>query len=374
MAKPVEITNRQGKTQLVTPGRKYPFTKPDGTVGYIVYDDKGGGQFTADPSAPKPKPKPMPPVSITNRQGETQLVTPGRGYPFTKPDGTRGYIVYDDKGGAQFTAYPTQPKTPEPKTPAPAEPEKPAEPKTPEPRPKPVPVKSTRQQELDKINADKTLSPEEKWEIANPGLAAARRERKAIRGTSETDNPLMTGLRDAMPSPSTALDPKAFKADLAKSKIKPSAYSSLLDNPRRMKFTDSYDLVLDYLLSEGHADTVDEAHYVMMQLDSEYIRSIVESPGEWFRGRLNPDNSVAAQAQRRSPFTQPTKPLPSIPSPFAKPASRDDSGKLTTYGAGGGAEAERRGKTREQVMKQGAENLENKKRTQPVNQGPDFGR
>ena len=211
--------------------------------------------------------------------------------------------------------------------------------------------------------------------------------------------------------------------------------------------TEAYDVVLDYLLSEGHADTVEEAHYVMMQLDSEYVQSIVEgfpgvsgrqdpgeklklhqtpggrryytgpggremnpddvnkvmrgelmvkkqtpkpttqvahyelegeeiveSPGEWFRGRLNSNNSVASQAQRRSPFTQPTKPLPSTPSPFAKPASRDDSGKLTTYGAGGGAEAERRGKTREQVMKQGAENLENKKRTQPVNQGPDFGR
>jgi hypothetical protein len=147
----------------------------------------------------------------------------------------------------------------------------------PKPRPRPVPVKSRRQQELDAINADKTLSPREKWEKANPGLAAAQREREAIRGTSETDNPLMSGLRSAMPSPSTALDPKAFKADLAKSKIKPSAYSSLLDNPRRLKFTDSYDLVLDYLLSEGHADTVDEAHYVMMQLDSEYIQSIVES-------------------------------------------------------------------------------------------------
>ena len=308
MAKPVEITNRQGKTQLVTPGRKYPFTKPDGTVGYIVYDDKGGGQFTADPSAPKPKPKPMPPVSITNRQGETQLVTPGRGYPFTKPDGTRGYIVYDDKGGAQFTAYPTQslkpqPKTPEPKTPEPKTPE----PKTPEPRPRPVPVKSTRQQELDKINADKTLTPERKWEIANPGLAAARREREAIRGTSETDNPLMTGLRSAMPSPSTALDPKAFKADLAKSKIKPSAYSSLLDNPRRMKFTDSYDLVLDYLLSEGHADTVDEAHYVMMQLDSEYIRSIVEQqdtilPAEAAFNKSTPEQRAAYKEKYGTPY------------------------------------------------------------------------
>jgi hypothetical protein len=51
-----------------------------------------------------------------------------------------------------------------------------------------------------------------------------------------------------------------------------------------MKF-EAYDLVLDYLLSEGHVDTVEEAHYVMMQMDSEYIRSIVEGvnvrlPGE----------------------------------------------------------------------------------------------
>ena len=40
---------------------------------------------------------------------------------------------------------------------------------------------------------------------------------------------------------------------------------------------EAYDVVLDYLLSEGHADTVEEAHYVMMQLDAEYIQSIVES-------------------------------------------------------------------------------------------------
>ena len=40
---------------------------------------------------------------------------------------------------------------------------------------------------------------------------------------------------------------------------------------------EAYDVVLDYLLSEGHADTIEEAHYVMMQLDSEYIQSIVEN-------------------------------------------------------------------------------------------------
>ena len=46
---------------------------------------------------------------------------------------------------------------------------------------------------------------------------------------------------------------------------------------------EAYDIVLDYLVSEGHVDTVDEAHYVMMQMDAEHIQSIVEA-GE---GRVN---------------------------------------------------------------------------------------
>jgi hypothetical protein len=39
---------------------------------------------------------------------------------------------------------------------------------------------------------------------------------------------------------------------------------------------DAYDLVLEYLLSQGHAETVEEAHYVMMEMDAEMIGSIVE--------------------------------------------------------------------------------------------------
>lgn len=39
---------------------------------------------------------------------------------------------------------------------------------------------------------------------------------------------------------------------------------------------DAYDLILDYLLENGHADTVDEAHYVMLEMDSKTIQSIVE--------------------------------------------------------------------------------------------------
>ena len=42
---------------------------------------------------------------------------------------------------------------------------------------------------------------------------------------------------------------------------------------------EAYEVVLDYLISEGHADTVEEAHYVMMQMDAENIQSIVAESG-----------------------------------------------------------------------------------------------
>ena len=52
-----------------------------------------------------------------------------------------------------------------------------------------------------------------------------------------------------------------------------------------------YDLVLDYVLSEGHAETVEEAHYVMMQMDEGTIKTIVEflggRPGDGYLGHPN---------------------------------------------------------------------------------------
>ena len=40
---------------------------------------------------------------------------------------------------------------------------------------------------------------------------------------------------------------------------------------------ESYDVVLEYLLSEGHAETLEEANYVMMQMTSEHLKDIVEA-------------------------------------------------------------------------------------------------
>ena len=68
---------------------------------------------------------------------------------------------------------------------------------------------------------------------------------------------------------------KAAKAEtMAKSADTKPSYRS---GRQRMRMMDSYDMVLDYLLSEGHAETVEEAHYIMMQLDQEHIQEVVEA-------------------------------------------------------------------------------------------------
>ena len=73
-----------------------------------------------------------------------------------------------------------------------------------------------------------------------------------------------------------------FGKNFAKPKT-PNPLMKRYKQPSVEKTNEAYDVVLDYLLSEGHADTVEEAHYVMMQLDSEFIQDIVEA-GE---GRVN---------------------------------------------------------------------------------------
>ena len=56
---------------------------------------------------------------------------------------------------------------------------------------------------------------------------------------------------------------------------------------------EAYDVVLEYLLSGGHAETVEEANYIMMQMDQNTIQSIVESPSFEVKG----GNPSAARRQ-----------------------------------------------------------------------------
>lgn len=52
---------------------------------------------------------------------------------------------------------------------------------------------------------------------------------------------------------------------------------------------DAYDIVLEYLLSQGHVDTLEEALYVMMEMPAETIQSIIEQ-----------SNTLVTPEQRRA--------------------------------------------------------------------------
>ena len=188
----------------------------------------------------------------------------------------------------------------------------------------------------------------DQWAKANPKLAAASAERARIRGTAQTDNPLMKDMKSSLPmnSPSVqapavaklgagnqslSQNQNAFKAAPVKpatpaatpslgqraatmtspgsSQYKattpsaaiaaapsasPAASGSVVpatDKIAAMKQQpevkpqaiaasyeyDAYDLVLEYLLDDGHAATIAEAEYIMTELDSEVINQIVET-------------------------------------------------------------------------------------------------
>ena len=71
---------------------------------------------------------------------------------------------------------------------------------------------------------------------------------------------------------------RAVKAGVAASKNPTTAVTGGV-NPRSTMKQEAYDMVLDYLLSEGHVETIEEAHYVMLQMTSEHVQDIVEGVG-----------------------------------------------------------------------------------------------
>jgi hypothetical protein len=159
----------------------------------------------------------------------------------------------------------------------------------------------------------------DQWAKANPKLAAAAAEKARIRGTNQTDNPLMKGMRSSLPAPTSSQSPAVAKLGAGNQSLtnnpnvpKPSTLKSATDaaskpaafkpatinaasstsaaasgntykykpNPSIMKNSfeyDAYDLVLEYLLSQGHAETVAEAQYLMTEMDAEMIGDIVET-------------------------------------------------------------------------------------------------
>ena len=115
-----------------------------------------------------------------------------------------------------------------------------------------------------------------------PELAAAQEKRAA--GGSEEES-IKAGVDAGKASNPVKMDIPGFalggKFDVDKTGIKPPTEFTKTEKKKTSTETtsegyDAYDLVLEYLLSQGHTDTIEEAHYVMMEMDEETIGSIIE--------------------------------------------------------------------------------------------------
>ena len=141
--------------------------------------------------------------------------------------------------------------------------------------------------------ASNALKTAGKWAVGGAGFEAGS---KAVKKMSGTGNEGDSSSSAAKPKPSSTsntqvlakLDGKQGVLDKTTGKFKSNKWdASEKDRYKEVRKTnaektqveesyDAYDLVLEYLLSEGHADTVEEANYIMLEMNSEVIQDIVE--------------------------------------------------------------------------------------------------
>ena len=133
-----------------------------------------------------------------------------------------------------------------------------------------------------RYNDDGTMKPVEKL-----GDASEFGDR-ANRAVFPNQRPTRRNLQQTVKTPTNAatggLNPRAgtYAAELKRTTDSLSSNFGALPKgtikpvAKRTMKKEAYDVVLDYLLSEGHVDTVEEAHYVMLQMTSEHVQDIVE--------------------------------------------------------------------------------------------------
>jgi hypothetical protein len=172
---------------------------------------------------------------------------------------------------------------------------------------------------------------------ANPGLAAAAAEKARIRGTQQTDNPLMKSMRSRLPmnSPSVqapavaglgkgnqslSQNPNAFKAAPPKpvatstapevkatntiaakttpTPVTPKAPTLGSKKPGSMVVShfDPFDVIKGHLLDEGYADTEESALAIMANMSEEWRQSIVEAVDPDYTGPSQDPLSRASRA------------------------------------------------------------------------------
>lgn len=137
----------------------------------------------------------------------------------------------------------------------------------------------------------------EAWAKANPKLAARLKPNGTQKGTGESEmeksaeelrkmqnaSKQRQGTLMGGPEGPGKIDTKAVEDALkAEQEIQKKRMEQQNKTPVTAKESyEPYDVVLNYLLSEGHADTLEEANYIMLEMDENAICTIVEQYNDY---------------------------------------------------------------------------------------------
>jgi len=137
----------------------------------------------------------------------------------------------------------------------------------------------------------------ETWAKANPKLAARLKPDGTQKGTGESEMEKSAEELRQMQNRSKQRQGELMGGSEGPGKIDTKAVEDALkaEQERQNKRMEQqnktpvtakesyepYDIVLNYLLSEGHADTLDEANYIMLEMDENAICTIVEEYNDY---------------------------------------------------------------------------------------------
>jgi hypothetical protein len=225
--------------------------------------------------------------------GSSQVRPNPNDFKYKSTSDGKNYKNYNDALAANRSRNATRPTTPAPSsvTPTPAAPAPADRPSAPAPGTRPgapapaarpsAPAPGAKPDVTKALPTKPAGSAMDQWAKANPRLAAAQAEKDRIRGTSQSDNPLVKDMKDRMP-----MTPSVQSPTLAKDLGTGSGNQSLLDNPNASKAAtpkkpivsgfDMFDVVLGHLINEGYADTEEAALTIMSNMSEDWRESIVE--------------------------------------------------------------------------------------------------
>ena len=191
------------------------------------------------------------------------MVDTAKGKRYKSSSDGKLYANYNDALAARNSRLG---KKPAPAAPAAATPAKPT--------PAATPAKPTASA---KPTDNKAATNMDKWKAANPKLAAAQAERERTRGTAQTSNPLMKDFRDKMPAGSPTVQAPEVK-DLGKGNqaLTNNPYAGKTPEKKKQPVAaESFDIVLEYLIAEGYADTNKAALAIMSHMSDGWKNAIM---------------------------------------------------------------------------------------------------